>query len=111
MKANRLQRLSTAAAVVLLLCAVGLLNQPPPQARAAGQDFDAAAAYKAKCAMCHTARAEKFFDAAKADADLVQVVLKGRKGEKPPFMPAFEAKNITEAQAQALVAYMKSLKQ
>lgn len=109
MKATRLMRLPLAAAI-LLLFAVGLLEQAPPRARAGGQDFDAAAAYKAKCAMCHTAKAEKFFDAAKADVELAQVVLKGKKGEKPPFMPAFETKNVTEAQAQALVAYMKSLK-
>ena len=110
MKAH-LRKLSAVAALPLLLLAAGLLGQAPPRARAAGQDFDAAAAYKAKCAMCHTAKAEKFFDVAKADADLAQTVLKGKKGEKPPFMPAFETKNITEAQAQALVAYMKALKQ
>jgi hypothetical protein len=37
--------------------------------------------------------------------------LKGVKGEKPPFMPAFEAKGITADQAKALAAHMKSIKQ
>ena len=45
-----------------------------------------------------------------ADADLVQIVLKGKKPEKPPNMPAYEEKGITEDQAKALVAHMKSLK-
>jgi mono/diheme cytochrome c family protein len=74
------------------------------------QDFDAAATYKAKCVACHGATAEKRFDATVADADLVQFVMKGKKGEKPPFMPAYEEKGITEEQAKALVAHMKSLK-
>ena len=37
-------------------------------------------------------------------------VLKGKKPEKPPNMPAYEEKGINEDQAKALVAYMKSLK-
>ena len=80
--------------------------------RASSQDqFDATATYKAKCVACHGATAEKKFDPAIADADLVQIVLKGKKAEKPPNMPAYEEKGITEDQAKALVAHMKSLKQ
>jgi cytochrome c553 len=71
---------------------------------------DAATTFKAKCAMCHGQKAEKFYDAAMPDADQVNAILKGKKGEKPPFMPAFEAKGITEDDAKALAAYMKSLK-
>lgn len=74
------------------------------------QDFDAAAVYKAKCQVCHGAAAEKKFDATLADADLVQIVLNGKKGEKPPFMPAYGEKGVTEEQAKALVGHMKSLK-
>jgi hypothetical protein len=37
-------------------------------------------------------------------------VLKGKKPEKPPNMPAFEERGITADQAKALVAYMKTLK-
>jgi cytochrome c1 len=40
----------------------------------------------------------------------VQAILKGKKGEKPPYMPAFETKGITEDDAKALAAYMKSLR-
>ena len=71
---------------------------------------DAAALYKTKCFACHGATAEKKFDATKADADLIQIVLKGKKLEKPPNMPGFEEKGITADQATTLVAFMKSLK-
>lgn len=72
------------------------------------QDFDAAATYKAKCAMCHGAKAEKKFDTAKTDEQLVEAILKGKDGT--PKMPAYEGKVTTE-QAQALVTLMKSLRQ
>ena len=75
------------------------------------EQFDAAATYKAKCVACHGAKAEKKFDAAKADADHVQAILKGKKMEKPPNMPGYEEKGITEDQAKALVAFMKSVQQ
>ena len=71
---------------------------------------DAAGLYKTKCFACHGATAEKKFDATKADADLIQIVLKGKKLEKPPNMPGFEEKGITADQATTLVAFMKSLK-
>lgn len=71
---------------------------------------DDAALYKSKCAMCHGATAEKKVDKTKADDELIQTVLKGKKTEKPPNMPAFEERGITADQAKALVGYMKSLK-
>ena len=73
-------------------------------------DDDAAALYKTKCAMCHGATAEKKVDKTKADDELIQTVLKGKKPEKPPNMPAFEERGITADQAKALVGYVKSLK-
>lgn len=73
-------------------------------------DEDAAATYKAKCAMCHSPKAEKFFDTTKADDQLIEAILKGKKGEKPPFMPGFEAKGMTAEQAKALVDHMKAIK-
>jgi len=71
---------------------------------------DPATEYKAKCAACHTPTAAKFYDPAKTDEEHVQTILKGKKGEKPPFMPGFEAKGMTEDGAKALAAYMKGLK-
>jgi mono/diheme cytochrome c family protein len=73
-------------------------------------DDETAALYKTKCYACHGATAEKKFDATKADDDLIQVVMKGKKLEKPPNMPGFEEKGITADQARALVAFMKSQK-
>lgn len=73
-------------------------------------DDDAAALYKAKCAACHGASAEKRFDATKPDAELVETILKGKKAEKPPNMPSYGDKGITEDQAKALESYMKTLK-
>ena len=71
---------------------------------------DAATIFKAKCAMCHGQKAEKFYDAAVPDADQVAAILKGKKGDKPPYMPAFETKGLTEDDAKALAAFMKGLK-
>ena len=94
-------------AIPLLLLAA---FQTTPVKVAAKTMDDPAAVYKAKCAACHTPTASKFFDATKKDADLTQIVLKGKKGEKPPYMPGFEAKGMTELEATALVCYMKTLK-
>lgn len=73
-------------------------------------DDDTAALYKAKCVACHGATSEKKFDATRPDEEMIQAVLKGKKGEKPPNMPAYEEKGITADQAKALVAHMKQLK-
>jgi mono/diheme cytochrome c family protein len=73
---------------------------------------DAASYYKdAKCVVCHGQKAEKKFNAELKDEELVEIVLKGKKPEKPPNMPAYEAKGLTAEQAKAVVDYMKSLKQ
>lgn len=71
---------------------------------------DPAAAYKAKCAACHTPTASKFYDPAKKDEEHVQVILKGKKGEKPPYMPGYESKGMTEDEAKGLAVYMRSLR-
>ena len=99
-------RLITVAAGVIF-AATMLITAVP--ARSAADD-DPAALYKSKCFACHGGTAEKKFDATKADDELIQIVLKGKKLEKPPNMPAFEEKGITADQAKALVAFMKSQK-
>ena len=105
MKTLKMMMLLTVAAVLVagftLISAAARVNQ---------DQFDAAATYKGKCVACHGAAAEKKFDASIPDADLVQIVLNGKKPEKPPNMPAYGEKGITEDQAKALVAHMKSLK-
>lgn len=102
-----LKVMTLATVVALLVAGFALISAA---ARANQDQFDAAATYKAKCVACHGAAAEKKFDSTLPDADLVQIVLKGKKGEKPPNMPAYEEKGINEEQAKALVAHMKSLK-
>lgn len=106
MKTLKVMTLTTI--VAMLVAGFALISAA---ARANQDQFDAAATYKTKCVACHGPKAEKKFDTTLADADLVQAVLKGKKVEKPPNMPAYEEKGINEEQAKALVAHMKSLKQ
>jgi mono/diheme cytochrome c family protein len=96
--------------VLLPLLGVMLMGTAASPTAAAPQDFDAAATYKAKCAMCHGQKAEKKFDATKADDVLEATILKG-KDDVTPKMPAYDAKGVTPEQAKALAAYMKTLKQ
>ncbi|HEX6649102.1 MAG TPA: cytochrome c [Pyrinomonadaceae bacterium] len=79
-------------------------------ARTDVQPSDTAAYYKGKCVMCHGKKAEKKFDASLSDEQLVEIVLKGKKVEKPPHMPAYSEKGVTADQAKALVEHMKQLK-
>lgn len=95
-------------AATILLTLLGVVSAG---ARQTSESFDAAKTYKGKCVACHGPKAEKKFDAAKSDDEHVQTILKGKKAEKPPNMPAYETKGITAEQAKALLDYMKSLKQ
>ena len=74
------------------------------------QPSDPAAYYKAKCVMCHGKKAEKKFNTTLTDDQMVEVVLKGKKVEKPPHMPGYAEKGVTAEQAKALVEHMKQLK-
>ena len=91
--------------------ATTLLIVPVRATNTTAQDFDAAKTYKGKCVACHGPKADKKFDTAKSDDEHVQIILKGKKVEKPPNMPGYESKGITADQAKALLDYMKSLKQ
>jgi len=74
------------------------------------QASDPAAFYKTKCVACHGQKAEKKFDSSLPDDQLIDIVMKGKKPEKPPNMPAYGDKGVTAEQAKALVDYMKQLK-
>ena len=102
--------LKTFALVVITTLALTLLCVISVGARASSPQFDAAKAYK-KCVACHGPKADKKFDTAKSDDEHVQIILKGKKAEKPPHMPAYETKGVTAEQAKALLDYMKSLRQ
>ena len=71
---------------------------------------DAAATYKTKCVACHGQKAEKKFDATLTDEQMIDTVMKGKKPEKPPNMPAYGEKGVTADQARTLVEHMKQLK-
>ena len=92
------------ATVMTLVCIV------TSGARTPAPEFDAAKTYK-QCVACHGQKAEKKFDTAKSDDEHVQIILKGKKAEKPPHMPGYEAKGINAEQAKALLDHMKSLRQ
>ena len=79
-------------------------------ARTGVQPEDTEAYYKSKCVMCHGKKAEKKFNTSLADDQLVEIVLKGKKVEKPPHMPGYAEKGVSPEQAKALVDHMKQLK-
>jgi mono/diheme cytochrome c family protein len=106
MRTYELRMLVIVFTVMLFVAAFFIVSAP---ARTASEDT--AAVYKSKCFACHGAKAEKKFDATKADDDLIQTILKGKKVEKPPHMPGYEEKGMTVDQAKELVAFMRSLKQ
>lgn len=107
MKSGGLMKLMMVFAVALLATAFVVVSV---RARTGADDFDAAGTYKAKCFACHGAKAEKKFNSALSDDEMVQAIMKGKKPEKPPNMPAFEERGISNDQAKALVTYMKSIK-
>lgn len=72
---------------------------------------DPAAAYKKNCAICHSPKAEKFYDPNMPEEQQIEIILKGKKMEKPPHMPGYEAKGMTTEEAKALAGYMRSLRQ
>lgn len=98
------------AAVLFILPAIALAIFNTKPLGTIVNAADAAETYRTKCAMCHSPKAEKAFDPAKTDEELVEIIMKGKKGEKPPFMPGFEAKGMTAEQAKELVTFMKQLR-
>jgi len=93
---------------VALFTAVVMVSAASPLQ--GGEQFDAGATYNSKCVACHGQKAEKKFDASLPDQQLVDIVMKGKKPEKPPNMPAYGEKGVTPEQAKALVDHMKQLK-
>jgi len=106
MKTIRIMTLTVTVAA--LFTAVVMVSAASPTEGA--EQFDAGATYKSKCVACHGQKAEKKFDASLPDQQLVDIVMKGKKPEKPPNMPAYGEKGVTPDQAKALVEHMKQLK-
>lgn len=104
-----LSKVAVAIAAFIVFSAI-LFTTSSISTRAMSEDFDAAAYYKTKCAMCHGPKAEKKFDATLPDDQMLTAIMAGKKSEKPPNMPEFQSKGVTTEQATSLVAYMKSLR-
>jgi len=104
----KLVRNLTIALVAIFLFSVVFLSVAPAQGEV--QPSDPAAYYKAKCLMCHGPKAEKKFDASLTDEQYLDAILKGKKVEKPPNMPAYGEKGVTADQAKALLEHMKQLR-
>ena len=107
MNINRIKLIAIAIFAIPMIMVVGFRAEVVHISAAAD---DPAATYKTKCAACHTPTASKFYDPAKTEEEHVQAILKGKKGEKPPYMPAFGEKGMTEDEAKSLACYMKTLK-
>ena len=104
----KLIRNLTIAITSIFLFSVVFLSVTPAQGEA--QPSDPAAFFKAKCVMCHGQKAEKKFDATLTDEQYIDAILKGKKPEKPPNMPAYGEKGVTADQAKALLDHMKQLR-
>jgi hypothetical protein len=108
MKNTHLRKFGVGATVFILIFVFILVSG---SAQTEVKFVDAASYYKdAKCMVCHGPKADKKFNTELKDEELVEFVLKGKKVEKPPHMPAYEPKGITAEQAKALVDHMKGLK-
>jgi len=109
MKINLIKFIAIAAVAVPMIL-VGMFRTEPVRVFASTPQEDAAAIYKKQCALCHKANAEKFFNTELTDEAMVESIMKGKKGEKPPNMPAFGEKGITAEQAKVLVGHMRQLR-
>jgi len=98
----------TITIAAIFLFGVVFLSVAPAQGEA--QPSDPAAFYKAKCVACHGQKAEKKFDASLTDEQYIDAIMKGKKPEKPPNMPAYGEKGVTADQAKALLEHMKQLR-
>ena len=96
------------AIVATTLFAAGVLISATAQGEVPASD--PGAFYKVKCVACHGQKAEKKFDSSMPDAQMIDIVMKGKKPEKPPNMPAYGEKGVTAEQAKGLVEHMKQLK-
>ncbi len=105
-----MKRIKTIAIALTAIFLFSVLFYNLASAQGDAQPSDPAAFYKAKCVVCHGQKAEKKFDATLTDEQYVDAILKGKKPEKPPNMPAYGEKGVTVEQAKALLDHMKQLR-
>ena len=105
-----MKRVKNIAITITAVFLFGAIFYGVARAQGDAQPADPAAYYKAKCVACHGQKAEKKFDATLTEEQQLDAILKGKKPEKPPNMPAYGEKGVTPEQAKALLEYMKQLK-
>jgi len=105
-----MKRVKNIAITLTAIFLFGVIFYSLALAQGEAQPSDPAAFYKAKCVACHGPKAEKKFDATLTDEQYVDAILKGKKPEKPPNMPAYGEKGVTAEQAKALLDHMKQLR-
>ena len=98
------------ATTVIAIFLFGAVFYSVSPAQGETQPSDPAAYYKAKCVACHGQKAEKKFDTTLTEEQHLDAILKGKKPEKPPNMPAYGDKGVSADQAKALLDYMKQLR-
>jgi mono/diheme cytochrome c family protein len=105
-----MRRITNIAITISAIFLFGMLFYTAAKAQGEAQPSDPAAYFKAKCVACHGQKAEKKFDASLTDEQYRDAILKGKKPEKPPNMPAYGEKGVTQDQAKGLLEYMKQLR-
>lgn len=105
-----MKRVRNTAIIITAIFLFGAIFFSLALAQGEAQPSDPAAYYKAKCVVCHGQKAEKKFDPSLTDEQYIDAILKGKKPEKPPNMPAYGEKGVTQEQAKALLEYMKQLR-
>ena len=105
-----MRRIKNIAITLTAIFLFGMIFYSVAPAQGEAQPTDAAAFYKAKCVACHGQKAEKKFDTALTEEQHLDAILKGKKPEKPPNMPAYGEKGVNAEQAKALLEYMKQLR-
>ena len=105
-----MRRVKNIAITITAIFFLGVVFYNVATAQGEAQPADSAAFYKAKCVACHGQKAEKKFDATLTEEQHLDAILKGKKPEKPPNMPAYGEKGVSPEQAKALLEYMKQLR-
>lgn len=105
-----MDRVKKLAVTLTAIFSFGIIFYSLALAQDEAKPSDPAAFYKAKCVICHGQKAEKKFDPALTDEQYVDAILKGKKPEKPPNMPAYGEKGVTAEQAKGLLDHMKQLR-
>lgn len=105
-----MRRVKNIAITVTAIFLFGVVFYSVAPAQGEAQPSDPTAFYKAKCVACHGQKAEKKFDAALTEEQQLDAILKGKKPEKPPNMPAYGEKGVTPEQAKGVLEYMKQLR-